>query len=111
MTRQPVLYPTAYVLYVLLAMLDITFTWWILQLGGYEANPVAALALNHAGFSGMILFKYVTIVLVIGSCEYIGRQRPDIGLRLADSAAAIHLIPLAAAVFQIALFMPEAHGW
>ena len=105
MTRQPVLYPIAYVLYVILAMLDIAFTWWILQLGGYEANPIAALALDRAGLSGMIFLKYVTVVLVIASCEYIGRQKPDIGLRLADSAAAIHLIPLSAAVFQIAWFV------
>ncbi|MCA9310559.1 MAG: hypothetical protein KDA21_05085 [Phycisphaerales bacterium] len=104
MIRQPVLYPTAYVLYVLLAMLDIAFTWWILQLGGYEANPVAALALDRGGLSGMIMLKYITVVMVIGSCEYIGRHRPLIGHRLADWAAAVHLVPLTAAVVQIGLF-------
>lgn len=102
MLREPVLYPNSYVLYVVLAMMDIAFTWCILELGGYEANPVAAMALDRGGLAGMVLLKYVTIVLVVASCEYIGRHRPVTGHRLADWAAAVHLIPTTLAVAQIA---------
>ena len=103
MIRQPVLFPTAYVLYVVMAMLDITLTWCILQLGGYEVNPVAAFALDRHGLAGMIALKYITIVLVVLSCEYIGRQRRRLALNIADGAAAIHIVPTGLATVQIGM--------
>lgn len=111
MLRKPVLYPGLYPWYVLVASLDILFTWQILQMGGHEVNVIAARVIDVAGLPGMTVFKFASVILVVGICEYVGRRRAEIGRRLAGCAVGISCVPIAVAgviVGRLLLAMPAA---
>jgi hypothetical protein len=82
-----VLFPDAYVWFVLLSALDVLITHTVLfhfeHLGGSEANPVANLLINKFGFNGAIVLKFAIVILVIGITEFVGRK---------DNRSARHLV-------------------
>ena len=93
LSSPPVLYPNEYVWFVLVASLDVMFTWAILQRGGTEVNPIARLVIDAWALPGAIAFKYALTVFVIVVCEIVGRQRPQTGRRLAWVAVAVSAVP------------------
>lgn len=97
MFGKPVLYPGVYPWFVLVASLDIMLTWIILQMGGREANVIAARVIEAAGLPGMTAFKFASVIVVVGICEYIGRRRAETGRRLAGCAVCISCVPIAVA--------------
>lgn len=74
--------------------LDILVTTIILSLGGAEANPIAAAILAVYGISGMVVYKYVCILLLIIGCEVVARSRIDTAQRLAMLVVAISAAPV-----------------
>ena len=102
MRSEPVLFPSIYPWYVLLAFLDIVFTWTILGLGGTELNPFAATLIEHGGLSSMTVFKCLTMVIVLASCEYIGRVKYRTGFCLAAFAVAANSVPVMIGATEIA---------
>ena len=101
MRSEPVLFPGIYPWYVLVAYLDVVLTWAILGVGGAELNPFAASVIEHGGLGGMACFKSLTMVIVLASCEYIGRVRYRTGFRLATFAAAANTFPVVVGVSEL----------
>ncbi|MSR18790.1 MAG: hypothetical protein EXS00_06450 [Phycisphaerales bacterium] len=60
-------------LLVLFSAADILFTWAVLNKGGEEVNPLARLVLDSWQLTGLVVYKYTLIVLVILLCERVGR--------------------------------------
>lgn len=91
-----VLFPDAYLWFVLVSSLDLMLTWLVLHLGWVEANPVANHVLQLGGFPGLTVFKFAAVVFVVCVCEFIGRrgQRPATARNLAFAAVAISAFPV-----------------
>ena len=87
-------YPNVYVWFVLMSAMDIFLTYIVLWLGGSEVNKIANAVLQAFGFTGMIVFKFLLVIFVIGLCEILGRHNDKTGRRLAQWAVAITCIPV-----------------
>jgi len=97
-------YPTAYRFFAAAAAADAALTGVVLALGGREVNPIAAWILNVSGFTGMVSFKAIIVCFVVAVCQVVGGVRLVTGLRLAWLAAAIHLLPVSAAGFELSAY-------
>lgn len=97
----PLLYPRAYLAFIVVSTLDIAFTWIILSMGGTEVNPVAALVINHWGLNGAIAFKYALTVFVIVLCEAVGRHRGSSGRALSITAITLSSVPVVWSTFLL----------
>jgi hypothetical protein len=107
MALPPMLHPNEYVWLVFVSTLDVMLTWAILQRGGIEVNPVAALIIGHWGLNGAIAFKFALILFVIVVCEHVGRSRPRTARILARLAVAISALPVA---WSLALLLMHTFG-
>lgn len=87
-------YPTIYTWFVFLSAMDVLLTYIVLRLGGGEVNHVANAILQRFNFTGMIVFKFALVILVIGICELVGKHHDARGKRLAEWAVAITCIPV-----------------
>ncbi len=103
MLRQQVLYPGREMLLLLLASLDVMLTHLILNLGGVEANPLAARVFDQAGTLGMSVYKFALIGLFVLIMEYVGTKQLVSGRRLATAGIAISSLPVVVAL----LLLPE----
>jgi hypothetical protein len=98
-----VLYPDRYVWYVFVSAMDIMVTVMVLiHLRMQEANTFAQWSIDHFGTWGLIGLKFLSVILVVLICEYIGRRSYRRGKRLATIAIGLSLIPITAAIVQIA---------
>src|SRR5688572_17904597 len=85
--RRQVLYPNRYAWYVLVSALDIMFTVALLvHLGAREVNMLAQASIELFGTWGLIGLKFLSVVLVVAICEWVGRQRPRLGGKVATTA-------------------------
>lgn len=99
-----VLYPTLYLWYILVSSLDLMLTNTMLNyFGGIEVNTIADWFIRVWGFWGLIGFKFATVVVVVGVCEFVGRRHPDLGRRIALWALVVSSLPSVAALAQVAL--------
>ncbi|MFN0131521.1 MAG: DUF5658 family protein [Phycisphaerales bacterium] len=99
---RPVLYPERYAWYVLASALDVMTTITVLvHLGAREVNTFAQWSIERFGSWGLIGLKFISVVLVVLICEYVGRKQPRTGRRLATGAIFISLLPVVAAIAQI----------
>lgn len=87
-------WPKHYALLVFAACLDILCTWYILAIGGSEANHLADAVLATFGFNGMVAYKFALITLVVVLCEEVTRRRPETGSKLAVGAIGISILPV-----------------
>lgn len=95
-------YPDHYCWYILAATLDIVTTFIVIEeYRGWEANKIAAHLFERFGWPGMIVFKYLTVLIVIAVCETVGRSRPVLGRRLATTAVVISALPMLLGAVQI----------
>jgi hypothetical protein len=99
--RGQVLYPNAYVWFVFVSAMDVFMTAIILGFGGAEVNPIADSVLSAWGVTGMVIFKFAIVLLVILLCELIGRLRHRTGRRLAYFAVGITAVPMVLAFAQL----------
>ncbi|MEM9082196.1 MAG: DUF5658 family protein [Planctomycetota bacterium] len=97
---RPILFPRRYVIYVVLAMLDLACTILILQNGGREINAIANYVLQLAGEHGMSILKFASVAVVLTICEIVGRHKLELASRLVYAAIAINAFPLAFAAAQ-----------
>ncbi len=96
----PVRYPNEYVWLVFVSAMDIIFTLIFLSnFDGNEANPIADLYLQLHGKTGLIVFKFGIIVLVVVACEVVGRSKDRTGRRLARIGVGISALPLLVSFF------------
>jgi len=92
--RDALLYPYAYLLYILLSSLDIIFTWTILRAGGRELNVIADWVIRNYDRVGVVVYKFALLVIVVLICETVGRRNPTMGQRLAYWAVALTAFPV-----------------
>ncbi|GJQ29812.1 MAG: hypothetical protein HBSAPP03_16960 [Phycisphaerae bacterium] len=109
-SRYTVLYPTQYVWYIFASTLDILMTYAIIwKLGGREVNAVARHFIEHyGGHWGLIILKYLTVVLVVAICESVGRRNGLLGRRLAVAAIIISAFPVGYGIVQVAAWTHAA---
>ncbi|MFM1823886.1 MAG: hypothetical protein RI967_2152 [Planctomycetota bacterium] len=105
-------FQNSYVWLVFVSSLDIMLTWRILDRGGSEVNPVAALVIDAWGMHGAVAFKFAVMTGVIVMCESLARMRMSAGRFLATAAVAISAAPVAWSLFLLAVhrFAPTALG-
>lgn len=106
--RPAVLYPNHYAWFVLTSSMDIMLTHTILHhfadFGGRELNTFADWVIRTFGLPGAIGLKFMSVIVVVVICEFIGRRRITAGRKLATAALVISLVPIAAALGQLARF-------
>ncbi len=99
------MYPSAYCWFVLLASLDVIVTGIvILVYGGFEANVIAAAAIERFGLGGLLVVKLPSVLVVLAMCELIGRRRRNVGRVLAVAAAGFTSLPVLLGAAQILLW-------
>ena len=101
--RSQVLYPTVYAWFVFFSAMDVICTWCVLSLGGSELNWIAAQVIDRWALNGMLVYKFLLVMLVVVNCEAIGRRRPLAGRRLSRVAVGITAFPVVAAIAQMLL--------
>lgn len=100
--RRAVLYPDRYAWYVFASALDIIVTVTVLtHLGFREANSFAQKSIDYFGTWGLIGLKFLSVIVVLCICEYVGRRREHAGRTLATLAIALSLFPVAFALLQV----------
>ena len=106
--RAPVLYPNHYAWFVLTSSLDIMLTHTILtqfaEFGGRELNTFADWVIGRFGLAGAVGLKFISVITVVAICEIVGRKHPRTGRRLVTAVLLLSLIPIIAALGQLALF-------
>jgi hypothetical protein len=103
-------FQNAYVWIIFVSSLDIMLTWKILDRGGIEVNPLAALVIDAWGMHGAIAFKFALMMWVIVVCEVLARLRRGAGKFLAVTAVAVSASPVAWSLVLLVLheFVPAA---
>jgi hypothetical protein len=92
-----VLYPTQYVWFVFFSAMDVMMTWIVLWRGGREVNHWANVILQRWDLTGLVIFRFALVILIILICETIGRRHRTAGKNLATAAIAITCLPVALA--------------
>jgi hypothetical protein len=76
------LHPAKLILFALLSVADLFMTWQLVQASGgkvYESNPVANAWLVSFGWTGLTVFKALSMVMVAAAAIYVSLYRPRIG--------------------------------
>lgn len=95
-------YPGIYNWLLLAATLDLAVTLVVLAFGGREANAIADVALRAFGPYGLALVKAMSLIVVVGICEWLARRRAEVGARLARVAVAVTFVPVLVGSAQLA---------
>jgi hypothetical protein len=104
------LYREFHIWLLILASLDIVLTFAVLRLGGEETNVVARAAFAWGGLAGMVALKSAGVLTVLGICEYVGRERLDLGRRVMGCAIAANTAPVAMAGVILAIYAGTVLG-
>jgi hypothetical protein len=106
--RRHVLYPDRYVWLVFFSALDIMITHTILgkfgAFGGREVNSIADWVIKEFGLWGAIGLKFLSVIVVVLVCEFVGRASPRTGRRLATGVLVLSTLPVAWELIILAVF-------
>lgn len=105
MLYAPILYPKTYAVFLLVAALDVICTWVVLLLGGREINALANMFLQRWDVQGLLALKFGVCVMVLLTCEFVGRRRPITAVRLATAAIVMNCFPVVVGAAQVAGFL------
>jgi hypothetical protein len=108
--RNPVLYPGRSPMYAYVAALDLFFTRIILEVDGRAATFVADWLLQQWNVRGLVVFKFLSVVLVLLICELVGRRRRRLGGQLAGWAVVISAFPVVVGAFHVLRIALGARG-
>jgi hypothetical protein len=97
----PMRYQSAYLWLTFLSALDIMLTWIVLFRGGQEVNALADAVIRRFDITGLVVFKFALIVLVILICEVVGRRSDSAGRRMANWCVALGCVPVALAFLML----------
>lgn len=107
MGSKKLIFQNAYVWLILLASLDIMCTWIVLWHGGREMNGLAARFIRY-GPAGLVVYKFLLIVLIISLCEIVGRRNMGAARILIGAAIGLNCIPVLFAAVQL---LAREYGW
>jgi len=105
MLYAPILYPKTYAAFLLVAAMDVICTWVVLALGGRELNAFANMLLQRWDVHGLLALKFSVCVMVLITCEFIGRRRPATAVRLAIAAIVLNTFPVVVGTGQVVRFL------
>src|SRR5262245_10540274 len=80
--RDNIFHPVRLTLYSLLSVADLGLTYALIQQGNgdvYESNPIAEAWLSSYGWTGLVLYKLVIILIVGVVAAFISLSRPRTG--------------------------------
>lgn len=103
MGRRDVIFPNGYAWFVLISALDVMLTWVILHLGGREANALAARVILHFGLPGLVVYKFLLVIVVICICEFVGRRNAETARKLLSVGIMITCMPVVLALALMTL--------
>lgn len=109
MLSAPILYPKTYAMFLLVAALDVICTAIILALGGREINALANMILQWWGVHGLLILKVAICVMVLVTCEFIGRRQPAAAIRLAIAGIVLNTFPVVVGTSQLVRFVAMQH--
>jgi hypothetical protein len=109
--RRPALYPQLYLAYVFASSLDVLFTWLIIWAGGREENWLADWIIRQHDLYGLVVFKFLVVMLVVGICEFVGRRRFQTGATLARWAVVLSTFPVVVGATHLLRLAAEQYGW
>ncbi|MEM9414704.1 MAG: DUF5658 family protein [Planctomycetota bacterium] len=92
--NRQMLFPNAYAWLLLFSALDIMLTWVILTRGGREVNVIAEWVIRRFELEGMIVYKFVLVLVFVLLCEVVGRLRLSSGRTLSGVGVAIASVPV-----------------
>jgi hypothetical protein len=84
-------HPCRLAVFATLSVLDLALTYQLIQESGgriYESNPIAGAWLSKYGWSGMALYKMLSMSIVVAVAAFISYSRPLAGGRLLTFACA-----------------------
>lgn len=96
-------FQNTYVWVIFISSLDIMLTWRIIDRGGMEVNPLAAIVIDAWGMEGAIAFKFALMMWVIIACEILARTKRSAGKFLAYAAVVISALPVAWSLLLLTL--------
>jgi hypothetical protein len=99
----PLRFPGLHGALLLVSSLDVILTWLVLERGGREINPVAALVISAWGLPGAVAFKFSLVLFIIIAVEVVARQRLRLARALSITAAAVSTIPVVYSLVLLAL--------
>ncbi len=105
MLYAPILYPKTYAAFLVVATMDVVCTWVVLALGGRELNAFANMLLQRWDVHGLLALKFSVCVMVLITCEFIGRRRPATAVRLAIAAIVLNIFPVVVGTGQVVRFL------
>ncbi|MBX3389915.1 MAG: hypothetical protein KF691_10730 [Phycisphaeraceae bacterium] len=105
MLYAPILYPKTYAVFLLVAAMDVICTWIVLSLGGREINALANMFLQRWDVHGLLALKFGVCVMVLLTCEFIGRRKPMTAARLVMAAIVLNCFPVVVGTAQVAGFL------
>ncbi|XAL99948.1 DUF5658 family protein [Phycisphaeraceae bacterium D3-23] len=91
---RPMLFPNAYTWLLLFSALDIMLTWVILTKGGREVNAIAEMVIQRFDLEGMIVYKFVLVLVFVLICELVGRLKLSSGRTLSVVGVGIASVPV-----------------
>ncbi len=80
------------VLFMILSLIDLFLTWYLFEFSDLEiteSNPIAAAWLGDYGWTGLLLFKSLILVVGLTLIVLISRPRPDLGGKVASFACLV----------------------
>ncbi|MGH7243730.1 MAG: DUF5658 family protein [Phycisphaerales bacterium] len=105
MLYAPILYPKTYAAFLVVAAMDVICTWIVLALGGREINAFANMFLQRWDVHGLLALKFSVCVMVLLTCEFVGRRRPETAVRLAIAALVLNIFPVVVGAIQLVGFL------
>lgn len=87
--RTTVLSATGILVFIVLSLVDLSFTWLLIQYSGGridEGNPIAKEWLLRYGWEGLVVFKLAAIAIVVSVILILVRYRPRTGISLVTFA-------------------------
>lgn len=105
MLYAPILYPKTYAAFLMVAAMDVICTWMVLSLGGREINVIANMLLQRWDVHGLLLLKFGVCVMVLLTCEFVGRRRPITAIRLGIAAIVLNIFPVVVGTTQLVGFL------
>jgi hypothetical protein len=97
------MFPIETICFALINLGDILATHRLLQVGGYESNPIANYFLHHYNVKGLVAFKVVVVAIVITATQLVAHRKP----RLARSVLIAGIVVVGLVVIYSLRIFPD----
>ena len=107
MLKSNVRYPQEYLGFVLLNLFDLFLTGYIFRYNGAEANGMASSIINHYGYVGFVLYKFILVTIVVLACEGVATKNSRLAKGIILGGCFVYFLVV---LYEIALVLHVLHG-